>query len=543
MIGVACQTGQEPIVEEFFEFFKTPWEFYRPDRAYPVLVSTRGPLEDSQAQIVILYGSASSDEFAGELPDCSTEGRLVDCGDVRIPIYGKLLTFGCDCEPLVRLHGSSVAVAFESASSPVKVLCVGYDLFEEVRFLLSRGQTLRNALSPTLEIHASMLRNWILAAGIPVVEIPSVPAGYDFITCLTHDVDFVRIKDHKLDHTMLGFIQRASVGSLRQLARGEMSWRHFAENIKALLSLPAVLLGISKDFWFQDFDRFLELERGLKATFFFIPFRNRPGDKVSRPHSKRRAAAYDVTKERKLLLGLKTAGNEIGVHGIDAWHSADKGREERRRIAETAGSSSVGVRMHWLCFDPSSPRLLEEAGFQYDSTVGYNETVGYRAGTLQVFRPWGASTLLELPLHIQDTALFYKGHLGLTKDRAWKLCEVLVNNAARYGGVLTVVWHTRSLAPERLWGDFYARLLETIKTHRVWFGTAGQVVEWFRARRALSFQHVEFTKEHVRVAIGHEGPDKPNLVLRIHAPNKSVRDIPWTGEPLMEIPVGWMRRI
>src|SRR5206468_10163146 len=61
----------------------------------------------------------------------------------------------------------------------MKVLRVGYDLFGEVRFLLSTGQPPSNALIPTLDIHISMLRTWILEAGIPVVEIPPVPAGFE----------------------------------------------------------------------------------------------------------------------------------------------------------------------------------------------------------------------------------------------------------------------------------------------------------------------------------------------------------------------------
>src|SRR5207244_1172385 len=109
----------------------------------------------------------------------------------------------------------------------------------------------------------------------------------------------------------------------------------------------------------------------------------------------------------------------------------------------------------WLCFDSSSPRVVDEAGFRYDSSFGYNETIGYRAGTGQVFRPLGTRTLLELPLHIQDTALFYEGNAGLNESQAWMLCEPLVRNAAANGGVLTLLWHTRSLAPERQWGDFY----------------------------------------------------------------------------------------
>ena len=37
--------------------------------------------------------------------------------------------------------------------------------------------------------------------------------------------------------------------------------------------------------------------------------------------------------------------------------------------------------MHWLLHDANTPSVLDEAGYAYDSTVGYNETIGYRAGT------------------------------------------------------------------------------------------------------------------------------------------------------------------
>jgi len=416
------------------------------------------------------------------------------------------------------------------------VIHAGYDLFAEVALLFSAGQPAGNALIPALDIHIAMLRDWILRAGIPIVEIPPVPAGRKFIACLTHDVDFVRITDHKLDHTLLGFVRRASAGSLWRLAKREISWREFLQNITALASLPAVYLGLRQDFWFEDFDRYLELERDTKATFFFIPFKNRPGQNVRRPHSRRRAAAYDVAEQRSLIEKLARFGNEIGVHGIDAWHSPERGTEERQRIVDISGNANPGVRMHWLCFDTSSPQVLEKAGFAYDSTVGYNDAAGCRAGTFQVFRPKGATTLLELPLHIQDSALFYQGRLGLKETQAWKICESVVSNAQTYGGVLTVLWHTRSMAPERLWGGFYIRLLETLKRKRVWFATAAQAVDWFRNRRAVSFQRLD-SAGRIRVTLDRQADSEklPAISIRIHSPNRTFKDIPCTGEPVMDV--------
>ena len=49
------------------------------------------------------------------------------------------------------------------------------------------------------------------------------------------------------------------------------------------------------------------------------------------------------------------------------------------------------MRMHWLYYDQQSPGVLEKAGAVYDSTIGYNETVGYRAGTTQAYKPLEAS--------------------------------------------------------------------------------------------------------------------------------------------------------
>ena len=46
---------------------------------------------------------------------------------------------------------------------------------------------------------------------------------------------------------------------------------------------------------------------------------------------------------------------------------------------------------------------LEKAGFSYDSTVGYNETIGYRAGTAQVFKHPGRRSFV-------GTAVAHHGH-------------------------------------------------------------------------------------------------------------------------------------
>src|SRR5438093_9792987 len=171
--------------------------------------------------------------------------------------------------------------------------------------------------------------------------------------------------------------------------------------------------------------------------------------------------------------------------------------------------------MHWFMRDRNTASVLDDAGYDYDSTEGYNETIGYRAGTTQVFRPLGAKTLLELPLHIQDGALFYPQRLDLPEPEAKKRCQVLIEKASKFGGVLTLLWHDRSHAPERFWGDFYLKQLRELKLTGCWFGTGGQVVEWFRKRRQVRFEQIESECGTARVSVGYSGEEiVPPLKIR-----------------------------
>jgi hypothetical protein len=182
--------------------------------------------------------------------------------------------------------------------------------------------------------------------------------------------------------------------------------------------------------------------------------------------------------------------------------------------------------MHWLLADENTPQVLEQAGYSYDSTVGYNETIGFRAGTTQAYLPPGNRKLLELPMHIQDGALFFPGRLGLSEAAAWALCEQVIDCAQQHGGVLTVLWHDRSHGPERFWGEFYVRLVERLKTLNAWFASGQQAVEWFRARRQVSFNGGE---------LAHDGEEiNPPLRVRVHAGGKS-RDIAWSGEGKLKV--------
>src|SRR4029077_1536094 len=146
-------------------------------------------------------------------------------------------------------EGTKSAVAVSIASDTQTIVRLGFDLFEEVRYLFTPGQPAEFAGIPTLELHISLLRDLIASHGVTLIEIPPVPAGHRFIVCLTHDVDHPRVRYHKCDHTMFGFLYRALVGSAMNFCRGRRSLRQVAVNWKAAFSLPLVFAGLAKDFW------------------------------------------------------------------------------------------------------------------------------------------------------------------------------------------------------------------------------------------------------------------------------------------------------
>jgi len=529
VIGVIAEPGQETVVGEFFELFKTPWEFYVRGRTYDVVIATADAVPDPMPSFFLDYGGVRKKTDAAAADIVRHEAATVHDGE-PLPLYTSVLTFGNANPATARLAADVGIVAVGSTRDGRTTIRIGYDVFEEVRFLLSRGQAADRAHVPAVDLHIAMLRRWILEAGIPVLEIMPSPVGHPFAVCLTHDIDFVGIRRHLLDHTMLGFLYRSTSGALRGAISGRLPLRRMWQAWRAALSLPFVYAGWMRDFW-EPFGWYLDAEKGVPATYFLIPFKRRPGDGADR----RRATQYDVTDIQDSAKTLIASGCEIGVHGIDAWHDVAKGAAELARVAGAVGERVDGVRMHWLMRDVKTCECLERAGFAYDSTGGYNETVGYLNGTVQVFRPLSACTLLELPMHIQDGALFYPNRLHLSDAEALDRCQELIDRANTFGGVLTVLWHDRSHAAERFWGDFYLRLLGTLKRARPWFATASDVVAWFRKRRAVRFERVDGA-DGARVRLRYEGePIDPPLRVVLHEPEREGGPpLAWRGDTAVE---------
>jgi hypothetical protein len=518
MIGVICNKLQKESVIEYFELFKTPWEFYDKRHFYDVIITTISQSDVLRSRLVLHF--ITFNNGTGQINDESAIKKDPICFNhegMRVPLFCGALPMQESADQFLLLTEDKKPLAIRCDNEKQIIISTGFNIFDEVTYLMSQGQPPQFAAIPTLEIHIALMRQWMIESGVTFIEIPPVPYGYAFIACLTHDIDFIGIRQHFCDHSMWGFLYRALLRTPLDAVRRRMSWRNVLTNFIAVLSLPLIFLKVIKDIW-DRFDQLIELEEGIPSTFYFMPFKNRTGEKIVSKKPNRRATKYDVNDATDIIKKLKKHGKEIGVHGIDAWNNIDHGLEEKARIQEITNDVSVGIRIHWLCFDRLSFIMLDKAGFAYDSTFGYNDVIGFRSGSAQPFKPIGCNNLFELPLHIQDTALFNSKRLNLDEPNAAIRCSDIVRHCTLYGGALTILWHQRSFGPERIWVRPYNDLIVKLYNKRVLFTSAMGAVEWFRYRRSVTFGPVTHQNSSIKIRLHSSAAIKPSIpvIIRVY---------------------------
>ncbi|MFZ3130805.1 MAG: hypothetical protein WA125_06805 [Desulfosporosinus sp.] len=354
---------------------------------------------------------------------------------------------------------------------------------------LQEGFLLEEAAEPRLDLALHSLREALMGISEePLWYVSASPWGYPYSVALTHDLDSLSLREYPVGRTFLGFIYRSTVGNFRRWCEKKITAGEFGESLaRSVQALKAKMVG-GADAWSEATQTMLSLERkrAVFSSLYLMPKSGEPGRALQDPHEtapSNRAGFYAPAERRLDLAALEAEGWELGVHGLDAWADAQLGRDELQAVREVS-AQATGVRMHWLYFrTPESWQRIEEAGYFYDTTFGYNEGIGFRAGTLQAFHPLNVQNLWELPLHIQDGALLGKEHGNLTRAEALERALELFGFAERLGGTVTLLWHNASFGAPRFWGSVYERLLTKAQKDRAWLAPGREIIRWYALRR------------------------------------------------------------
>src|ERR1700758_1783331 len=143
MIGILAKGCEVRAVQEFFQLFKTPWEFYIPGRSYEVVILTLNAIPDRiDTRVVIVYNScavATDDQFGIAMESAQTD-KWEEWQGVEWPVYGNLTTFRGGGSAFLRQRESGETVGIKVLPAGSQLIRIGLDLFSEVAFLLSQGQ-------------------------------------------------------------------------------------------------------------------------------------------------------------------------------------------------------------------------------------------------------------------------------------------------------------------------------------------------------------------------------------------------------------------
>lgn len=189
---------------------------------------------------------------------------------------------------------------------------------------------------------------------------------------------------------------------------------------------------------------------GVRSEFYFIPSNGLdPKD-----------ADYQIDNPKiiELLRSIKSRGHIVGLHPSYATYcDPDLMTHEVAALKNAvyqAGfvQSEIGGRMHFLRWHhEKTPTALIQAGVSYDSTMGYADYPGFRAGTCHEYFYFdltsGKVTELRMrPLIAMEATIMAKRYLGLgVTNEAVDLFSELKIKCRQVGGVFGLLWHNSSL--------------------------------------------------------------------------------------------------
>jgi hypothetical protein len=269
-----------------------------------------------------------------------------------------------------------------------------------------------------------------------------------FAVALTHDVD------SPWRWTRIGLR-----GAAARLKRNALHARlaPALREATALTAAPVHRLRGTDPNWRFDEIVAAEKKRGARSSTFFVLAAHHD------PHDGAAPDTYDELRPR-LVETLLAAGAEVGLHG--SYTAADdpaRLAEEKAKLEALAGPVE-GHRYHYLRGDPH--KNIAALDFRYDTTLGFPDAVGFRAGIARPFHPWDferdvPADILEIPLAAMDATLAEERYLGLSARRAEPQLTALLDWGAANGGAFAILWHPDRFDPLTSggWDRLYSRLL------------------------------------------------------------------------------------
>jgi hypothetical protein len=312
---------------------------------------------------------------------------------------------------------------------------------------------------------------------------PRWPDGKRYAVVLSHDVDRPFLRPEAAFYRER--IRRdVAKGQWRTATRAAAGWLRTAWTYGPVPAPEA-----DPNFCFAAWQA---VEHPLRARSCFYVATVNAAEVRGLPHDV--AYRYDHPALVRALHQALEAGWEVGLHAsLEAWKDPQRFVEEKHRLESVLGGHAVvGVRHHHWALDPVHPertwQAQAEAGFCYDSSLGLNDTPGFRNGMVWPFNPFDPTTaspvnLLQVPPTLMDGGIFYH---PVTAEAAEAHLRSHFQQVFAEGGAVVLDWHLEQLNPARLQGagPILLRVLADLAADSdIYWASPFELATWWQERR------------------------------------------------------------
>lgn len=274
-------------------------------------------------------------------------------------------------------------------------------------------------------------------------------------------IPFTAFLSHDIDHIHSGWKKDSKF----ELKKG---------NIREAFSIISRRL-IRKDEW-NNLDVIVELEKklGVSSTFFMLAKEGEvDGD-------------YPVKDVVKYFDMIEEAGSEIGVHGsLGSGFDGTLLKEEISAIDRNI----TGNRFHFLQNNVKiTPQILDDVGLDYDSSLYFDDQIGFRNGFCFPFHPFNFTTQrpynhLQIPLLVMDSTLKVEQYMGyLPYHEIKNQIDQIVDEVVKFGGVFCLLWHNTFFTDHMYagWGPRYVQIVQELKNKGAGFLTGAEIASRYK---------------------------------------------------------------
>jgi len=202
---------------------------------------------------------------------------------------------------------------------------------------------------------------------------------------------------------------------------------------------------------------------GNAVSFFFI------ADNVGHPMNG--GYLLDEPAVMGKMQQIAERGHNLGIHGgYQTFRDADALKAQTQYFRDSLKRFNIDVphivnRQHYLRWNAKyTPDVVQNAGIEFDSTLGFAETGGFRCGTCREFPMYDLLNrrplrVCQRPLIVMEESVIAADYmnLGLT-DGAADFMLGLKNTCRGLNGVFTLLWHNNSLSDSKA-RELYRQLI------------------------------------------------------------------------------------